>query len=128
MRRKERAREHHALMDASDLIYEQAEAPYSHCGSKLASQYTTQTPSPPLATTPDMLLILPAAEASQAPRPPYNRRLEFASDAQPEVNLPVAAEQVQELSLSLPADAQLADDSASPPDSPEIYCSQYRPA
>ena len=42
------------------------------------------------------------------------------------MNLRVATEPMQGLSPSLAADAQLADDSASPPDSPEIYYSQYR--
>jgi len=134
IRRKERAREHHELMDASDHIYEQAEAPSSsYLPGPSAAQPATETPSPPLVTTPETLLILSAAEASlppaavpspqtPAPRPPHNRHLEF--DAH--VNPPATAKSVQELSQTLAADSQLTDDSALPPDSRRIYCSQYR--
>jgi len=106
-------------MDASDRIYEQAEAPSD------SPQHTPRTPSPPLATTPEILPILHAVEAAANPSPPAlasglrkNRRLEFGA----QVNLPAAAEAAQEPSPTL------AEISASPPISPIIHCSQYRQA
>ncbi len=87
MRRKERAREHHQLMADSDRIYEQAEAPSR---SDTRADVTRREAPPPPAAGPSLLPQAPA------PRPPHNRRLKFASDAEPEVNLPAAAEPVQE--------------------------------
>ena len=70
-----------------------------------------------LLTPQPLLPLLPAGEASSPssadpPRPPPNRSLEFYDPTHP----PAAA-------LTEPA-----HDSASPPDSPKINCSQYRQA
>ena len=116
-------------MDASDCIYEQAEAPSDLPSvAKPASQYTQRTPSPPLATSPEIPPILHTTEASANPSPPApasgprkNRRLEFGA----QVNLPASGASAEEAQEPSPT---LAECSASPPISPIIHCSQYRQA